>query len=352
MHNQNKQLDLFAQITGIYADAGISGQHGMTNASLYESLIARKAIDSAEIMEKAKVGKVGAPYSLGKRKVRWYQQSLKSLGIIERCPEVRGVWQLTEAAGRKLHRPAEGIRLLGFSTSLGVAIWGACNSVFADINEPITLCVTSPPYPLRTARDYGNVAVSEYVDFICKAMDLIVKNLIPGGCIALNVSNDIFETKSPARSLYRERLVLALCDRLGLFKMDELIWKNFSKPPGPIEWASKKRYQLNVAWEPIYIFTNDPMKCKANNRRVLEAHTKRHLDLIAKGGEKRDESYCDGAYRIKPGSFGTETAGKIPRNVLEYGHSCSDSNQYRADARRLGLPVHGAAVVPSEYFLV
>jgi hypothetical protein len=54
------------------------------------------------------------------------------------------------------------------------------------------------------------------------------------------ISNDIFIAKSPARSLYRERLVLALHDRLGLWKMDELIWENKSKPQGGRE--RKRRF--------------------------------------------------------------------------------------------------------------
>ena len=37
---------------------------------------------------------------------------------------------------------------------------------------------------------------TEYVDFICGALEPLLKNLIVGGCIALNVSNDIFLSKS------------------------------------------------------------------------------------------------------------------------------------------------------------
>src|SRR5690606_5966099 len=137
-------------------------------------------------------------------------------------------------------------------------------------------------------------------------------------------------------------LVLALHDRFGLFKMDELIWENRSKPPSPIQYASLQRNQLNVAWEPVYWFTNDPTQVIADNRRVLQEHTQRHLDLIKGGGEQRSVRNSDGAYIIRPGAYGNETQGSIPKNVLAFGHRCSAQTAYKKKARDLGLPAHGA----------
>ena len=124
-----------------------------------------------------------------------------------------------------------------------------------------------------------------YIDWIRKMLAPVVRNLVPGGSICLNISNDLFEPGLPSRSLYRERLVIALCDRFGLRKMDELIWHNASKPPGPVRWASIERSQLNVGYEPVYWFTNDPTRVRSNNRRVLQAHSDKHLKLINAGGE-------------------------------------------------------------------
>ena len=83
--------------------------------------------------------------------------------------------------------------------------------------------------------------------------------------------------------MYCERLLLALHDRLGLRLMDRLIWENRSKPPGPFQYASKARTQLNVVYEPIYWLTNNPHAVKSNNRRVLLEHTEKHLKLIRQG---------------------------------------------------------------------
>ena len=74
----------------------------------------------------------------------------------------------------------------------------------------------------------------------------------------------------------------------------------------------------------------------------LQAHSERHLKLITQGGEQRHGEFSDGAYRVHPGRFGNPTEGKIPRNVLTFGHSCADQRQYKRDARAAGLPAHGA----------
>lgn len=334
-------MDLFGAVLGVYKEKG-----EIANSDLYRELTASGALDPVELTHRIPIGTSGDLHSPVQRKVRWFQQTLRKLGLIERVEGSRGVWRASQGLtkdGELTPAPA-GVALVAFSTKLGVAIWGDCRAVFSAINEPIHLCLTSPPYCLSQPRAYGNPTQGEYVDFICESLEPIVRNLVSGGSIVLNISNDIFVPGSPARSMYRERLVLALHDRLGLHKMDECIWVNNSKAPGPIAWASKKRVQLNVAYEPIYWLTNDPHNVRSNNQRVLQPHSDAHLKLIASGGESRNASYGDGSNRLKTGSFGNATAGKIPRNVLQYGHRCGRQTPARDAARQAGLPVHGAAM--------
>jgi len=335
------QLDLFEHVAKAYltTDDGL-----LDNSTLYRQVVARAGIAESALLHRVPVGRAGQAYNVLKRKVRWYQQTLKTIGLIEHVPNARGVWQLTGKGRQALKRALPETALVAFSTALGVAIWASSDRVFGRINEPIHLYLCSPPYPLQQPRAYGNPSEPEYVDFVCRILEPIVHNLVPGGSICLNISNDIFLPKSPARSLYRERLVIALHERLGLSKMDEFIWHNGSKPPAPVAWASKLRVQLNTAWEPIYWFTNDPAHVRSNNRRVLEPHTERHLKLIAEGGVKRIIANSDGAYRLRPGSYGAATPGRIPRNVLSYGHSCADQRAYKRNARELSLQAHGAAM--------
>lgn len=336
---QPSQLDLFSGVLHAYSKE-VDGQ--LTNQELYPAVAQAAGVSEDEAELRAPVGKAGQKRNLFERKVRWYQQTLKHAGILEKVEGERGIWRLAKPAAKDLNRIEPTVSVVGFSTELGIAILGTCESVFASIDAPVTLVITSPPYPLASARKYGNPPESMYVDWICKTLAPVVKTLVPGGSLCLNVSNDIFLQGSPARSLYRERLVLALHDRLGLHKMDELIWQNPSKPPGPFQYASKARTQLNVAWEPVYWLTNDPHKVKSNNRRVLQTHTDKHLALIAQGGEQREKQFSDGAYLLKKGSYGAPTDGRIPRNVLTIGHRCASQSQYKESARAQGLPAHGA----------
>jgi DNA modification methylase len=337
MPAQSQQLNLFGPIMQLYRDGA-----PVSNDTLYEGLRKAKAIDAEDV--RAPVGKAGQIYSITKRRLRWYQQTLKALGLIERVPAARGVWRVTPKGKNELTPAPAQVRMIGFSTELGVGLWADATDVFGRIAEPIHLLLTSPPYPLAQARAYGGPKQAEYVDFVCRLLEPVVANLVPGGSICLNVSNDIFIPGSPARSLYREHLILALHSRLGLFKLDQIIWEDRSKAPGPIAWASKERFHLNTAWEPCYWLTNDPSRLRSDNRRVLQPHSERQQRLIARGGEQRSTNYGDGANRLAPGAFGRQTAGAIPKNVLQFGHRCHSQNAMRKAAVAAGLPIHGATM--------
>jgi DNA modification methylase len=336
--NHPEQLLLFESVLRCYE---ASPDVALANAALYRAAVDLSGLPRDLLEEKVPVGRSGQCHSLLKREIRWYQQTLKRLNAIEHVDNVRGLWRLTKEGKHRLRRAEEGVALLAFATDLGVAIFGSCRRAFPCLDEPIHLVITSPPFPLRRPRAYGNPPKA-YDDFICQVLEPIVANLVPGGSICIGLSNDIFEPGSPARSLYLERLTIALHDRLGLSLMDRLVWHNASKPPGPVLYASLKRVQLNVAYEPVLWFSNDPHKVRSDNRRVLEAHSDRHLRLMAGGGEHRKAVNADGAYRLHPGSYGKETAGRIPRNVISLGHSCPDHRQYLKDATALGLPANGA----------
>jgi site-specific DNA-methyltransferase (cytosine-N4-specific) len=329
------QLDLFTEVVSIYNSA----ERPFSNDEVYRRLIKRLSLPSETLKQKSIIGK--SSYNEFKRKVRWFQQTLKQAGVLERVAGERATWCLAKKKDA-LDKILPNLSVIGFSTNLGVAIIGYSESVFARFDEPIHLILTSPPYPLAKARKYGNVSESMYVDWICKTIEPVVKNLVDGGVLTLNISNDIFMHKSASRSLYRERLIIALNDRLGLQKMDEIPWINLSKPPGPYQYASKRRVQLNTGWEPIYYFSNNPKKVITDNRRVLVPHSEQHKKLIESGGEKKKSIKSDGAYRLKVGSYKNKTEGSIPKNVIFAGSSCAENRKYKKEAELLGLQSHGA----------
>ena len=333
---QNHQL--FAACLDAYSAAG----GALHNAAMYPAVAKRLDVPMAALEAKVPVGKSAQKHSLGKRSLRWMQQNMRRAGMLERL-SARGEWQLTDKAKAALTKAESGVTLVAFSTDLGLALWTEGNEALWALDEPIHALITSPPYPIRgKGRAYGIIDESRYIDFICGALEPIIARLAPGGSLALNVGQDCYVQGLPTRSLYRERLVIALADRFGLHKCDDLIWHNPSKAPAPVQWASKSRVQLQHGYEPILWMTNDPKRLFSNNQRVLQPHSEKHLALIARGGEHQPRSNSDGAYQVRKGSYANPTAGKIPRNVLRFSHTCADQKAYKAAARKLGLPVHGA----------
>lgn len=333
------QMDLFGAVLASYLDGA-----PRSNESLYRGLAESGQLQESDLATKVPVGRAGVGFSLAKRRVRWHQQTLREMGVLERVPGVRGSWRLAERDKKDLTKAPPKVVMLGFSTELGVALWGSCHDVFGSLTESIAVCITSPPYALAKPRAYGNPTQAEWVDFVCRALEPIVKRLVPGGSIALNLSNDVFVPGSPARSLVNERLTIAMEDRFQMRLMERAVWNNPSKPPGPYQWASKQRMQLNTGYEPVLIFCNDPLKSFADNRRVLQPHSPEHQRLIDAGGERRARSNSDGAYRVRVGAYANPTPGRIPKNVLSFGTSCADQRRMRRLARDAGLPVHGASM--------
>lgn len=332
------QLNLFTEVLHAYT-AEREGR--LDNATLYRDVADRAGIPEEAFAERAPVGKDGQLHSLLARQVRWHQQTLKHADILQKVEDERGWWKLTKPAKKDLSEVGRGVALIGFSTELGAAILGHCDHVFAAIDSPITLVITSPPYPLTRARSYGNVPLSMYVDWIVNTIAPVVKNMVAGASICINLSNDKFVPGSPARSTYLERLTLALEDRLGLHLMDRLGMVESRKGSWPSQVREYRPHPTERRLGTCLWMTTDPHRVRSDNRRVLQAHTQRHLDLIAKGGEQREVRYSDGAYSLKVGSFGNPTAGRIPRNVLTFGHNCADQRAYKQAARAQGLKAHG-----------
>lgn len=338
MSKKRVQLD-FDSFLNAYSKAS----DGLDNESIYRFVASEAGICPEELNKLEPIGADGRKYSKIKREIRWHQQTLKRAGWLEKT-DVRGKWQLTNLGRKKveLRKAVDGFSMLAFSTKLGIGIFGDSRWIFSQIDTPITLVVTSPPYPIRNGRSYGRWIEDEIIDLIVGVMEPIVKNLVPGGSLMLNLGNDVFQSGMPSRTLYIEKLTLRLHECLGLSKCDTLIWHNPSKAPGPVQWANVERMQLSTGYEPILWMTNDPTRLKTDNRRVMQPISEAHQKLIDRGGEKRTRVNGDGTHTVRQGSFGRQVDGKIASNVIRQVHQSRHSNEYRKLSREFGLPVHGA----------
>lgn len=181
-----RQIDMFSEVLHSY---GAAQDGTLANAELYAQVGKRAGLSNHDFERRVPVGASGQRHNLAKRSVRWFQQDLKRAGILEHAGGARGVWRLTTQASKDLNAIDSGVSVVGFSTSLGVAILGSCESVFSKIDAPIVLCITSPPYPLAKARNYGNPSEEHYIDWICRMLEPVIKNMVPGASMAINLSN-------------------------------------------------------------------------------------------------------------------------------------------------------------------
>lgn len=328
--------------TAVHQSFAAAGDTVITHGDLYADVARRSGMSEQQFAERVPVGRSGVLTSKHMRATRWTLQTMRQKGLVQRVDGRRGAWKLTDAGKTKLTRVERSEILVAFSTKLGLALWAHCGDAFGSFSGTIHAVITSPPYALARPRSYGNPTQAEYVDWLCEALEPLVKRLARGGTIALNTSNDVFDPKLPSRALLNERLTIALFERLGLCKMDTLVWHQPCKAPSPVQWASVHRFQLHSGYEPILLLTNDPLACLSNNQRVLRPHTQRHEKLMARGGEMRSTRDSDGAHAKRIGSYGHVTAGAIPRNILTFPHTCESQRAYKRAARSIGLPAHSA----------
>jgi Mrr N-terminal domain len=138
------QLDLFEHVAMAYGQTQ-SGR--LSNTDLYKMAVGRAGHQDSVLKEKSPIGASKTPRNLVQRSIRWHQQTLRSKGLITKVDGQRGVWELTQSGKDKLRKVKPGAMVLGFSTNLGLAIWGDCKDVFSHLDEPICLALTSPPLP-------------------------------------------------------------------------------------------------------------------------------------------------------------------------------------------------------------
>lgn len=328
-----EQLDLFAATLAAYESAAES----ISNAELYQEL--KRHYPGTD--KTRKFGSDEYDRNEFEHKVRWQQQNLKRLGAIENVG--RGEWQLTKLKRTELTKIKAQKHVLAMSTSLGIMIWSQQEDLLEkmELDEPIDLFITSPPYPIIKPRAYGGVAEQEMVDFICRVLEPVVKRLAQGGNIALNIGT-CNEPGSPAKSMYPERVAIALHDRLGLKKMGNIIWSSNKNPVSSGPFATKNKINLMSAYEHVFWFTNDPRASFVDTRVIAGEHTEAHKKFVERGGVKQARNYADGAYAPRVGDYSTLRSGKLPRDVWDISNYCHRNRAVNKFAKQANLPTHGA----------
>jgi len=328
----NTQLDLFESIVlqGVEETGTTSDTINHTASTL--------GLCPSEVNKKVLAGKAGQ-VSEFKRKVRWVQQTLKHKGYI--VPLERGVWSTTQKGKHALTALNHSKLAVAFTTNHGIALWGNCEDLPMLFKNEVDLIVTSPPYMLQKEREYGNVKGERaYIDwFLRRAEEWVTLMRNPSSSIVINLG-DIWNHKEASLSLYKERLLLELHDKLGLKLCQRFEWLNPAKPAAPIWWVAKHRMRVKPSLETIWWLSQDPNNTDAHNSRVLEPYLESTRKLIANGGMQQT-AYRPSGHRVRQGAFSNDDGGRIPHNLLVSGPEGSNS-QYCNACRDNNLPIHPA----------
>lgn len=211
------------------------------------------------------------------------------------------------------------------------------------------LVLTSPPFPLKTQKEYGNLQGQEYVRWFASYARLLRSLVTDDGSIVIEIGN-VWEAGRPVMSTVVLHALLRFLERGGLHLCQEFIWYNPARLPSPAQWVNVERIRVKDAFTRIW-WMSPTERPKADNRRVLQGYSddmKRLLERRSYNAGRRPSEHLIGAT-----SFFKDNTGAIPPNVgdaedapnlttlLKAGNNES-SSQYQMFCRDHGLSPHPA----------
>jgi DNA modification methylase len=203
-------------------------------------------------------------------------------------------------------------------------------------DNSVALVMTSPPFPLRRQKAYGNVSAGEYVDWFWPFAEQIHRILRADGSFVLDIGG-AWNPGMGTRSLFPYELVLRLAKLFHLAQ--EFYWYNPSKLPTPAEWVTIRRTRVKDAVTILWWLskTENP---QADNRRVLKPYSPSMRRLLKNG---YDVAMRPSQHEISP-HFRRDNGGAIPPNLLSVPNTRSNDPYIRA-CRAAGVPIHPARFV-------
>lgn len=234
-----------------------------------------------------------------------------------------------------------------YETQLGRAYSADASALLSTLpTDSVDLVVTSPPYALHFKKEYGNVAKQDYVEWFIPFAREIYRSLKPTGSFVLNIGGS-YNPRSPSRSLYHFKLLIALVEEVGFHLAQECFWYNPAKLPAPAEWVTVRRQRIKDSVEYVWWFGKNAWP-QADNRNVLVPYSPDMERLIKRGYRAK----------LRPSGhnithkFQVDRGGAIPSNVIERGNNESNSEYIKA-CNKAGVKVHPArfpAALP-EFFI-
>jgi DNA modification methylase len=238
-----------------------------------------------------------------------------------------------------------------YRTRNGACYLGDSKDLLAQLPEgSVDLVVTSPPFALLRQKAYGNKDQADYVEWLCTFGVEVRRVLRETGSFVLDLGG-AYQRGVPVRSLYQYRVLLKMCDEVGLFLAEEFFWHNPAKLPSPIEWVNKRKLRAKDSVNTVWWFSKSEWP-KADIRNVLVPYSERMKTLLKNPEKFYKAKDRPSGHEISMGFGSPENGGAIPPNLLQIPNTESNSSYLRL-AKLVGLEGHPArfpAALP-EFFI-
>jgi len=227
-----------------------------------------------------------------------------------------------------------------YRTRNGACYLGDSKELLAQLPEgSVDLVMTSPPFALLRQKAYGNKDQADYVDWLCSFGVEVRRVLRETGSFVLDLGG-AYQRGVPVRSLYQYRVLLKMCDEVGLFLAEEFFWHNPAKLPSPIEWVNKRKLRAKDSVNTVWWFSKSEWP-KADIRNVLVPYSERMKTLLKNPDKFYKPKDRPSGHEISRGFGSPENGGAIPPNLLQIPNTESNSSYLRL-AKLVGLEGHPA----------
>ncbi|MDD2765603.1 MAG: site-specific DNA-methyltransferase [Opitutaceae bacterium] len=279
--------------------------------------------------------------------LHWVRMTAVTAGLISRTE--RGRWTLTDKGKDSLVTCQPGLILIVYETPDGQAVWAdAITTAGAVADNTVNLLFTSPPYPILNGRKYGTFTEAEIVELIVRCARGWRRALMDDGSLVIN-TRDCWLPKAASggtvRSLWQEKLLLALCEDVKLYFADRLWWRNPSHlPDNP--WVTVKKCRCNCDVESLLWLSKGPNP-RANNQNILADAAPSTIQAYVRKARRGALNHVGPSTHnnLFEEQIGAVMAGQslkvIPRNLLEFSNG-DTHHTLTHELKELGLPRHDA----------
>lgn len=205
-----------------------------------------------------------------------------------------------------------------FATHLGQLYVGKCEDVLPrlpDLKGRVQLILTSPPFPLKRKKRYGNLQGEEYLNWLKSLAPMLADLLTPTGSLVVEIGN-AWEPARPVQSLLPMKALLALVEHpsAGLRLCQEFICYNPARLPSPAQWVTIERIRVKDSFTRVWWMAKSD-RPGADNRRVLKEYSKSMLELLERRGY--NSGVRPSQHRISKEGFLTNHGGAIASNFVD-----------------------------------